>query len=474
METIEKQYTSPKDILEDGVKFMEAGEYNKALIAFNTLLNYHGDDSLFLFYLGSVHMRLGNDGLAKVLLKCAIAKREEFPEAWNNLGFCYHSRGEYKDAQQCFERAIQIEPDNADLLNNIASIYVNNGTPQECINWCEKALKIKPDHQNAIWNLGLAHLELGHWEEGFKGYRAGMHEAVGNRKKRNYHNDKETPEWEGTAGKSVVVYGEQGLGDEIMFASIIPDAARDARIIFDCHPRLQNIFQQSFPDIPIYGTRKENIIFWPQWEKIDGCIHIGNLGGLYRKKDSDFPKTAYLKSDPWLTQYYQEKLEKLGNGKANIVIHWKGGTLKTNRDYRSMPLENMSEIILNNSDKANFISLQYTPGAAESVAQFNEKHGTSVHHWQSTVDDIDDVAAVLANADLVISVCTAIVHLSGAMGIDCWCLCPSRPAWRYGVAGDMPWYGKNIRMFRQTGDTWETVLNDVDANLKEYLEKKSC
>ena len=460
---VEKVYNGPIDILDDGVEFLEKDELDNALIAFNTLANNYEDNQFVSFYLGVTHMRLGNIGLARILFKDALRICPEFPEALNNMGFVYHEQGDYKQAAHYFEEGLKIHPDSDDLLNNLATIYVNNGTPAQAVEWADKALKINPNHANARWNRALALLELGEWEEGFRDYEIGQHEDVQNRKKRTYSNEVNIPTWDGEKGKNVVVYGEQGLGDEIMFASCLPDAMKDANIILDCHPRLQHIFRNSFPDLKIYGTRKEYSVIWPAWEKIDAAIQIGSLPKLYRKKDEDFPKTPYLKPDRMLLDYYSEKLAEI-NDKPKVVIAWHGGTLKTNRDYRSMPLEAMAKFIVPNKDDYEFISLQYTKDADKEVAAFNEKHGTNIHHWPSTVADMDEQCALIAASDLVISVCTTIVHLSGALGKDCWCLCPSRPAWRYGISGPMPWYN-SVKMYRQVDADWDTVLDKVKEDL---------
>lgn len=458
-------YDTPDDILQEGVKYFENKEHENALRAFNHLMTYHGPQAILLFYIGSVQMQLGNYGLAKFLLQEAIKQRPEFPEAINNLGYCHHVRAEYDEAAKCFAKAHEMMPESADMLNNIMSLYINNGTPDEAIKWANKALEIDKDHADALWNRGLAYLEQGKWKEGWEGYESGK--VTKARQIRNYsgNKDEKTPEWDGKTKGTVVVYGEQGIGDEILFASMLPDVMKHAEVIFECHPRLKNLFHNSFPHIPIYGTRKDNEIIWPKWHgKIDYCISIGSLGKFYRLKNDDFPGTPYLKADPLLIPEYKK------GDKKRIAIHWKGGTLGTNKSYRSVPLDMWKDLILDNQDKAEFISLQYTDEAADQVRDFNEKYGTSIIHQQDVVDNMDLTAAMLSNVDLVISVCTSIVHLSGAMGVKCWCLGPNRIAWRYGMKGDMHWY-KSVKMFRQEKDKheWLPVMERVNSELKEFL-----
>jgi hypothetical protein len=106
------------------------------------------------------------------------------------------------------------------------------------------------------------------------------------------------PEWDGTPGKKVLIYGEQGIGDEIMFASMLPDAMRDCReVILDCHPRLVSLFEKNF-GVKCYGTRKEPGAEWLAAEKPDAMIAIGSLGKFYRRTRASFPGTSYLKAEP--------------------------------------------------------------------------------------------------------------------------------------------------------------------------------
>ncbi len=100
---------------------------------------------------------------------------------------------------------------------------------------------------------------------------------------------------------------------------------------------------------------------------------------------------------------------------------------------------------------------------------FQEESGHTVHHWQSDLDDLyRNYLGLMPALDLTISVCTSAVHAAGALGLPCWCLVPSQPAWRYGVSGDMPWY--DIKLFRQEGDDWSPVVEQVASQLKEEFD----
>ena len=449
-----------QELFDESVSLIEE-DLEKAIGGFHYLLNNDPNSSALVFYIGTCEMKRGNFGAAVNLLKLSTTmKGKPFPEAWNNLGWCYHEQGLVDKADKCFQKSLELKPDSADIHNNVASCYVNNGTPDKAIEILKKGLELDPKHNQIPWNIGLAYLEKGMWVEGWKGYDHGL--ESGHRTRRKYHKDVETPLWKGEKGHTVVIYGEQGIGDETMFASILPDAIKDADVIFDCHPRLVNIFRNSFPDIPIFGTRKEKELTWCANEKIDSCLPIGSLGGMYRKKLKDFPKKPYIKADDFLVSKIKERLN---TKKPIVVIHWKGGTAKTNKDYRSIGLKEWKPIL---EKDCEFVSLQYTENAPEVVKMVNEEYGVNIHHWEDVVADMDWQTAALQASDLVISVNTSIVHISGALGKECWCLTPKKCAWRYGLKDEqMAWYG-SVKQYRETNG-WTPIIEQVAKDLEEKL-----
>jgi tetratricopeptide (TPR) repeat protein len=432
---------------------------------FNFLMNNDVDNVYVLFHLATVQMVRGNRGVAIQMMERVVHLLAEFPEAWNNLGYLYEHENFRDKALACFNKALAICPDATEFWNNLATLYVNEGNPDKAIEYCTKAIEYDENNTDAHWNRALAYLENRNWVDGFEEYQWGLKDE-GKRKKRNYAGEGETPEWEGTADKSVVVYGEQGLGDEIMFASCFPDLEKaGAKVIYDAHPRLMKTMRRSF-DFPVYGTRKKEELYWPGFETIDAKLAIGSMARFFRKTDQDFPRTPYLKPDPEAVARWKEKLDTISN-RPKIGISWKGGSKTTRRDLRSIPLEQWMPIF--NAVNCEWISLQYTEGAPYVIKALEEQTGVHIHHWQDCIDDLDESYAGLFPAlDLVISVCTSAVHLCGAMGVKCWCLTPSAPAWRYAIKGPMPWYG-SVKMYRQKG-SWEKVIERVAKDLVTFEE----
>lgn len=422
---------------------------------YEELLNDAPNELVILFGLGTVKMQLGLNGSAMHWLHRALEVKET-PEIWNNLGTAYKAEHRNATARECWEKAIAMKQD-ADYYNNMVTLYVNEGNPEEGLEWAEKGLRIDPTHARLHWNYSLLLLEMGRWRDGWQHYDYGIYSK--DRPFRVYSNDpNEIPFWDGTPGKRIAVYGEQGMGDEIMFASCIPDLMKDCEVVFDCHPRMEALFRRSFGDsITYYPTRKENAIDWPKDEHLDAKVAIGSLFGFYRK-DGEFPRVPYLKPDPELVAHYRKRLEATGPG-PYVGIAWSAGVKKTHQHMRSLKLKAFEPIFKHGG---TFISLQYTGESAGKVERYRADTGMVIHHWPEVVEtgpnngfvgyNFDHTVALIEALDLCILPNTTAVHVCGAIGKECWTFTPTAAAWRYQLSGDhMPMYGDWVTQFRGDG-----------------------
>lgn len=393
-------------------------------------------------------------------------------EILNAIGTCYKHENITNTAREYFERAQADLPLNADIQNNLGTLYINEGKPSKAMEHLEVALTVDPNHAQAHWNRSLCYLENGDYEKGWPEYDWGVRAKV--RLERNYSKDA-LPFWNGEKNARIVVYGEQGIGDEILFASLLPELVADSElVVFECHRKLHKLFAASFPELDIYPTREDETITWPF--NNDGSnkynfthkIAIGSIPRFYRPNLSSFPGVPYITPTPAAELAWAERLAALPPG-PRIGISWMGGHKKTRMEVRSIELEKLLPIL---SQNAQFISLQYTP-AEEEIERFEKAHGIKIHHWPEACYSpvYDDTAGLVSNLDLVITVCTSLVHLAGSMGVPTWVMTPSRPAWRYRLDLDsMPWYG-SVVLFRQSPDTveWQPVVDEVAANLQDLL-----
>lgn len=436
----------PENDREDSLRKVELarnlaaeGDYESCLQLANELLSEDFNNAIALFLVGYCILKTERFGLAYNIFRRVAELQPNRSEPWNNAGMCHQETWNLEDAEKCFRKALQLEPENAAAMQNLALIYVNRCNPDEALRWVSLAEK-----KNASWeatdNKALALLMKRDWS-GWKYYA----DTAGRHKQRQIRDYNGEPLWAGESGK-VVIYGTQGLGDEIGFASVIPDAIKRAEVIIDCDHRLESLFRRSFPEAKVYGTRFKD----RKWEdKADYSIPVDCLPALFRTKDEDFTGEAYLRPDPEGALQWRALFDTYK--KPVIGIAWTGGINNTNKAARSLTLEDYLPIF--KSVDAVWVSLEYRDRDDE-IQAFKAKHGIEIKQWKRATQskDYDDTASLVAELDLVVSVTTAVVHLAGALGKECWCLAPNKPRWFYGLEGDIPWY-KSVKMFRQ-GKDW--------------------
>lgn len=418
------------------------------------------DDALALFLIGTIYSRAGRHGVALPVFERVVKLAPARHQAWNNVGMCLAECHRYKEAREAFKRAEKLHP-SATHAANIALTYLNEGEYKQAIEGCKRALKKEPEHDGAWTTLGFASLAVGDWETGWKGFSKCL---GGKFRKEEFHQEK--PRWNLEPG-TVCIYGEQGIGDEIMFSSCVPDAIKTNKVVLECDSRLEGLFRRSFPDADVYGTRRSE----PYWEKsyqLDYNCAIGELPRFYRPNPESCPKTPYLVADHERRLQWRTLFNHWGK-KPVIGICWSGGRQSTQAKRRAVGLEAFRPLI--ESIDAHWVSLQYKDPTEEI-----EKSGLPVKHIPRAVQspDFDDTAAFVAECDLVIGIHTTVHHLAGALGVPAIVLVPDKPMWNYATGDSLPWYGQNTLWRQKTHEAWvDSVKRLVNSPLMEqYMERK--
>lgn len=358
--------------------------------------------------------------------------------------------------------------DNAELMNNLGIVMQELGRIDEALAYNSRALELDPDFPGARFHRAAAYLLKGDFERGWADYDARL-------RGRNHEARRPlAPRWQGEPlkGKTVLVFNEQGLGDEIMFASCMPDLQREGgQCLLECDRRLQPLFARSFPESRVFAAQPDRSIPASVEAIPDYEIPAGSLPVRYRRNDADFPsKAGYLVADDNAVRAWSERLAGLGSG-LKVGISWRGGTFKTRQPKRSLRPAALSSMLA--TPGVQFVSLQYGDVAADLV-EFGAIEGCSLTHWQEAIDDYEQTAALVSALDLVISVCTAVIHLGGALGRPVWVMAPYSPEWRYGFSGErMIWY-PSVRMFRQPEyGAWQEVVERVGGALRMRVAGRS-
>lgn len=416
------------------------------------LLNKNHEDSLALFLLGQIYAEAEHFGMAYVMFDRITRLRPDKAEAWNNLGMSCEGRKDHIESMKHFRKAWSIEK-RATYASNIGNAFLSRQDYNQATEWAEKALTIDKECKSAKSVLAMASLSLGHWAKGWDNYDATLGGKF--RKETQYQ---EEDRWDGTPGKTLIVYGEQGLGDEIMYASCMPDVMRDNTVVMECDKRLEGLFKRSFPKASVYGTRREPA-GWLDKHQIDARVSCGTLPKFYRRKTTDFPGTPYLVADPERVTQWKALF---GDKKPNIGLCWSGGSKHNKPQARAIGLEAFRALI--ESTDANFYSLQYKDPSDE-IAQ----SGLPVRHYKRAVEslDYDDTAGFVGALDLVIGVHTSVHHLAGALGVPGIILVPDQTLWLY--ENGFPWYSTAELFKKRPNDTWRDVIHRL---MKDDLWKK--
>lgn len=429
----EKIDTDPDEVVREAIKLLEVNP----------------DDAQALFLIAATYSRAEKFGFAANLFKRIVELCPDRGEPLNNLGMCYSGMGDYKTAQAIYLKAWGKKP-SATYAANIAFTMMEMRKHDKAFEWVDRALKLDPKCFTAITTRGFSKLATGQWDTGWVDWGA----TIGGkfRKKIQF---KDEPQWIGQKGANLVVYGEQGLGDEIMYASCIEDAARENTVILECDKRLEGLFKRSFPYATVYGTRRDKGITWPTQHQIDYGIPIGQLPQFYRTTPSSCPGKPYIQADPERRIQWRALFDSWGS-KPKIGIAWSGGSKHNNPKARKAGLEAFRGLI--ESVDADFVSLQYQDPSEEIKAS-----GLNVRHFKRAAEaqDYDDCAAMVAELDLVVSVPTTVVHLAGAMGVETVCLAHPEADWNFQVG--LPWYG-SVTLFRKTEESWRKCIDRFAAD----------
>jgi tetratricopeptide (TPR) repeat protein len=421
------------------------------------------------YNLGNARQTQNQQGKLAEAVACyerAIELKPELAEAHYNLGNTLHALERLTAAANSFTRALACRPEYAEAHYNLGCVLEELGRQDEALRSMERALEIQPEYPQARFGHALAQLRRGDFANGWRNYESRWQSPDHDTPWRAYPQ----PLWEGEklAAKSNIVHlllwGEQGVGDEIQFAGLIPEAIRSGnQITLDCDARLQPLFARSFPEIEVVsgcGPAES------QAAEIAAQLPTGSLPGLYRASEAAFAATrsGYLKADPEERERFRAQY---CDGRRLIGLAWQTKNKETGR-RRSISLDRLASLFA--LPGIRWISLQYGDfGALE--AQTAAAHAPLV--IDRNVDqfvDLDRFAAQVAAMDQVITIDNSTAHLAGALGLPVWLLTPFAADWRW-LQGrsTSPWY-PTLRLFRQprTG-AWEPVVELVRSGLAESL-----
>lgn len=283
------------------------------------------------------------------------------------------------------------------------------------------------------------------------------------------------PLWRGESleGKTILVQREQGVGDEIMFASCFPDLInRCTHCILTCDSRLEALFRRSFPTCSVIAGRP-NEDDWPRLRRlqVDYQVPAGNVPRYLRSDISMFPSTRrFLLVDRHAQEAWRARFDQLGDA-LKIGISWQGG--RDLLSLRQAPWDVWREVLI--VEGVQFVNLQY--GTPSNVLRtIRRKWGVEVHHWDELdlLNDLDGLAAQIAALDLVITVPNTTVHLAGSLGVPLWILFTQEWGCFWILNGvETPWYPSAKVFPTLDGRGWTPVVEQMRDRLAKLVIAKA-
>ncbi len=490
-----------------GVALKATGSMEAAEAHFQRAIEANPNHSRAHNNLGTA-MRSGGRAEAAVQhLVRAIELDPNYADAHSNLGNVLADLDRAAQARTLYERALELNPDHGEALMNLGTLLKREGDWAASTAIYREAVSRRPDHADAQFNLGINLAEAGDLEAARAAYDAAITNAPNHvgaqanrarllllmgrfaegfdqwewrwREPATWLRTLEHPHWAGEplAGKTLLIWGEQGVGDEIMLVSVLPEVIQAAsRVIVECDARLIPIYRRSFPSAA-FVARDEP----PSHRLLDADIDyqcaLGSLCRWLRRNAEDFAgPTPYLTADASKTAAIRARYQALGP-EPKVGIAWrskpKGAAIENIlfSESKTIALESWEPIL--RAPGVRFVNLQYGD-CANDLAAVSDRFGVEV--FQDTEIDqmtsLDDFAAQIAALDLVVSGSNTTVHMAGALGREVWTMVPFVPDWRWQMARtDSLWY-PNLRLFRQPApNDWQSVTKNVAGELSHAFSK---
>ncbi len=455
------------------MRYHDSGLLAEAIDAYRGAAALEPGNAQTLNNLGAAWKQAGRSDLADAAYRAALAADPHSSAVWFNLGNSHREENRLEEAVRCYRESLAVaegghgdeprrRPVNADAPEEVQKILVNLAVAlkdlrrfPEALECLERVLAENPDLAEARFDRSLIWLAQGQFAAGWDEYEWRL-------KSEPRVNCRLSDLGSASlSGRPLRVLAEQGIGDQVMFASCLEEFARTAGdCTVECDSRLVPLFARSFPAIRF--VEKPNSFSQPAGHDPPTeetlVEFIGSLPRHTRRRIEDFPTTAsYLQADAARVAAWRARLSRGGSG-FKVGIAWKGGKDRETELKRSIPLTEWGTLFA--VPGVRFINLQHGPAAVQA-ATARERFGVTLDDGNDCdpISDLDDFCAKIAALDLVISVDNSTVHLAVALGRPVWTLLPFSCDWRWMQEGDAtPWY-PTMRLLRcRTAGDWSDVL----------------
>jgi len=491
------------------------GHLHKALVTYERAFELDPNDPELLINLGLTAWNLKLTEGAARMFQLYVDACPHSPLGYNNLGSVLYDLGSAEMAIETLRAAIFRMPQEAILWNSLATVLAEEGRAEESLVFYNEAVRLEPRFARGYHNLGYAYQHLGQLEEALENYDRALDYAVdpgermesqhsrsicligagkleegfreyeirnSERFRAYFHHMIKAPRWNGepVEGMKLLLVGEQGLGDEFMFANILPDVIRDlgpdGKLQIAVDPRLVALFQRSFPEAEV-GTYDDRTLvdkdgnkalrlipFASNGNEPDMWAPMGSALPVYRNALSDFPRKPFLIPDPARVAEFKAQLATLPGKKVGVC--WRSMMLEAKRAKYFSPIDGWAPLL--KTEGVSFINLQYGD-CAEEITRARDSHGVTIHQIEGLDlrNDIDGTAALCAALDLVLSAPTAAAATAASVGAKVWFLAAGR-TWPQLGTDEYPWYADTRVLTPKGFADWPALMSEAGEELRSF------
>jgi tetratricopeptide (TPR) repeat protein len=490
---VRKDDGGPESLFALARSYHKEGRLREAEALYRRVLALQPAHAQSLHRLGAIAYQCGNHGAAATLIRSAIDVADGNAVLHCHLGVVLHALGRLADAESCYRRALELEPGLADAWSNLGNVLLERGKTDAAIDCHARALAFNadvgefhynfgnalrargdiaqavaeyreairrsPKHADAHLNLALLLLLRGEMTEGLREYEWRWRTSAPTSPARDFNH----PLWAGEPldGKVLLIHAEQGLGDTIQFCRYVPLAAQRTQVVFEVPQRLMRLMSGMKGNWRIVSVGETLPAF-------DAHCPLLSLPLAFRTTEDTIPtRVPYLAAEPDRIEAWRQRLPSSG---FRVGIAWQGNPGASADHRRSASLVHF--LGLARLPGVRLISLQKNQG----VEQLAGVPSDLVHNLGPGLDPgpdaFVDTAAVMMSLDFIITTCTSIAHLAGALGRPVWIAVDSLPHWPWKLSGDSSAWYPTARLFRQRAPgEWADVFDRITSRLLEDIQE---
>lgn len=501
-----------------GIALERLGRLSRALQFYERALERDPKNPELYQNLGHVAVKLGLLPTAEKFMRLHLQLAPHTASGAMNLAAVLRDQAKFADAIEILRQAIYAEPENADLWNALGTAVMESGEAEQAVTFHEEVLRLRPGYSRGHHNLAGVLTLLDDTEGALAHYEAALAHALSGREtvisrhalsnaqlaagrleagwesylaRLDTHYDSATiylmdgPRWDGAdaselEGKTILIVGEQGIGDEILFANVIADAIKavgpEGEVRLACEARLVSLFQRSFPTVKVdrhYTIEREGRqhrhapTLWNR-DEVDLWLPMGNLCRAFRSSLDSFPDRAgFLVPDPARVAHWRDALAGMGDG-PKLGVLWKSLKMDAKRAKHFSPFEMWKPVL--KTPGVTLVNLQYGETQDELDAA-RERFGVTIHQPEN-IDlkaDLDDIASLSAACDLVIGPMNATTNIAAAAGAGVWFIRPCLTSWTMLGAREMAWYPQTRTFAGARYRDWTGAMKSVAAALADHV-----